>query len=315
MTPGGARRARRLPLPHRRAHARARRSSILRARASRAAPSASAQLRARRATRPTPPRPAGSATTTRSCAACAGEAVADGFTQIKLKVGADLDDDVRRLRDRPRGARARRRASRVDANQRWDVADGDRLDAARWRAFDPYWIEEPTSPDDVLGHAAIRARGRARSAVATGEHVAEPRDVQAAAAGRARSTSCRSTPAGSAASTRTSRSCCWRRSSACRCARTPAASGCASSSSTWRCSTTSRSAARSTDRVIEYVDHLHEHFVDPVRRRARALPRARRARATARRCAASRSSVRLPARPGVELSLRQSQPGRLTHSG
>ncbi len=57
----------------------------------------------------------------------------------------------------------------VDANQRWDVGSAiawmDRL-----RQFDPYWIEEPTSPDDVLGHAAI-ARGVAPIRVATGEHV------------------------------------------------------------------------------------------------------------------------------------------------
>ncbi|WP_405391777.1 L-fuconate dehydratase [Streptomyces sp. NBC_01102] len=98
----------------------------------------------------------------------AKEAVADGFTQIKLKVGADLDDDIRRL------ALARTAVGpgiriAVDANQRWDVAG-----AVEWmRAlapYDPYWIEEPTSPDDVLGHAAVRAGQPVK--VATGEHVA-----------------------------------------------------------------------------------------------------------------------------------------------
>lgn len=97
------------------------------------------------------------------------EAVADGFTQIKLKVGADLADDVRRL------AIARETVGpdvriAVDANQRWDVAQ-----AVDWvRELLPYdlaWVEEPTSPDDVLGHAAI-ARGIAPVAVATGEHMA-----------------------------------------------------------------------------------------------------------------------------------------------
>ena len=48
--------------------------------------------------------------------------------------------------------------------------DGDRLDGARCAPFDPYWIEEPTSPDDILGHAAI-ARAVAPIRVATGEHV------------------------------------------------------------------------------------------------------------------------------------------------
>ncbi len=98
----------------------------------------------------------------------AREAVADGFRQIKLKVGADLDDDLRRLAI-ARAAVGPDIAIAVDANQRWDVAD-----AVRWgRALAPYgisWIEEPTSPDDILGHAAI-ARAVAPVPVATGEHV------------------------------------------------------------------------------------------------------------------------------------------------
>jgi L-fuconate dehydratase len=97
------------------------------------------------------------------------EAVVEGFTQIKLKVGGDLDDDLRRL------ALARKVCGpgtliAVDANQRWDVAD-----AIRWiEALAPYdlaWVEEPTSPDDVLGHAAI-AKAIAPIPVATGEHAA-----------------------------------------------------------------------------------------------------------------------------------------------
>ncbi|WP_033211786.1 L-fuconate dehydratase [Kitasatospora phosalacinea] len=95
-------------------------------------------------------------------------AVADGFTQIKLKVGADLADDVRRCRT-ARAAVGPRVRIAIDANQRWDVAE-----AIEWTnalaAFDPYWIEEPTSPDDVLGHAAVR-RAVAPVKVATGEHV------------------------------------------------------------------------------------------------------------------------------------------------
>jgi L-fuconate dehydratase len=96
------------------------------------------------------------------------EAVADGFPQIKLKVGASLEDDVRRL------AIARRTVGpdfpiAIDANQRWDVAD-----AVRWigalAEFDLAWVEEPTSPDDILGHAAI-AKAIAPIPVATGEHV------------------------------------------------------------------------------------------------------------------------------------------------
>ncbi|OZD43735.1 fuconate dehydratase [Rhodococcus sp. 06-1477-1B] len=95
------------------------------------------------------------------------EAIADGFGQIKLKVGADLSDDVRRLRI------ARETCGpdfpiAIDANQRWEVSE-----AIEWvnalSEFSPAWIEEPTSPDDVLGHAEI-ARGVAPIRVATGEH-------------------------------------------------------------------------------------------------------------------------------------------------
>jgi L-fuconate dehydratase len=97
------------------------------------------------------------------------EAVADGFSQIKLKVGADLADDVRRL-GIARDVVGAHVGIAVDANQRWDVDV-----AIDWmRALAPYdvaWIEEPTSPDDVLGHAAI-ARGVAPIPVATGEHMA-----------------------------------------------------------------------------------------------------------------------------------------------
>ena len=79
-----------------------------------------------------------------------------------------------------------------------------------------------------------------------------------------RSTLSKSTPAALAASTRTWRFCCSPQSSAFRSARTPVASGCARSFSTWRCSTSWRSAVRPMDRMIEYVDHLHEHFTHPV---------------------------------------------------
>ncbi len=98
----------------------------------------------------------------------AREAVAEGFTQIKLKVGADLADDIRRCRV-ARAAVGPDVRMATDANQRWNVDQ-----AIAWTTalaeFDPYWIEEPTSPDDILGHAAIRA-AVAPIRVATGEHV------------------------------------------------------------------------------------------------------------------------------------------------
>ncbi len=95
-------------------------------------------------------------------------ALAEGWTRFKLKVGADLADDRRRARI-VREEIGPDAMMAVDANQRWDVGQ-----AISWMAdlaeFDPYWIEEPTSPDDILGHAAI-ARGVAPIRVATGEHV------------------------------------------------------------------------------------------------------------------------------------------------
>lgn len=98
----------------------------------------------------------------------AKEAVAEGFTQIKLKVGASLEDDIRRVRLARQTVGPDIRIA-VDANQRWDVAEA--IDwVGQLAPYDIAWIEEPTSPDDVLGHAAI-AKAVAPVPVATGEHV------------------------------------------------------------------------------------------------------------------------------------------------
>jgi L-fuconate dehydratase len=98
----------------------------------------------------------------------AKQAVDDGFSMIKLKVGGDLEDDVRRMKLARKTVGPDIRIA-VDANQRWDVGA-----AIAWMEalipYDPYWIEEPTSPDDVLGHAAI-AKALSPVKVATGEHV------------------------------------------------------------------------------------------------------------------------------------------------
>jgi len=95
------------------------------------------------------------------------EAVGEGFRTIKIKVGANVDDDIRRCRI-ARGAIGDTVGLAIDANQRWDVGT-----AIPWlrnlTEFNIAWIEEPTSPDDVLGHAAIR-RGVAPMPVSTGEH-------------------------------------------------------------------------------------------------------------------------------------------------
>ena len=96
------------------------------------------------------------------------EALAQGWTRFKLKVGADVEDDRRRARI-VREEIGPDAMMAVDANQRWGVNEA--IDwMARLAEFDPYWIEEPTSPDDILGHATI-ARAVAPIRVATGEHV------------------------------------------------------------------------------------------------------------------------------------------------
>jgi L-fuconate dehydratase len=96
------------------------------------------------------------------------EAVAAGWTHIKMKVGVNPDDDRRRAA-LIREEIGPDRALMMDANQYWDVPTAIERMAAL-AGFRPLWIEEPTSPDDILGHAAI-ARAVAPVGVATGEHV------------------------------------------------------------------------------------------------------------------------------------------------
>jgi L-fuconate dehydratase len=95
------------------------------------------------------------------------EAVDAGWTHFKQKVGADIEDDVRRA-SIIREAIGPDRTLMMDANQVWDVPEAI-ANMERLKAFNPWWIEEPTSPDDVLGHAAI-AKAVAPIGVATGEH-------------------------------------------------------------------------------------------------------------------------------------------------
>ncbi|MER6381256.1 L-fuconate dehydratase [Streptomyces sp. NPDC001250] len=190
----------------------------------------------------------------------AAQAVADGFRQIKLKVGADLDDDIRRCRVARAVVGPDIRLA-VDANQRWNVDE-----AIRWtRAlaeFGPYWIEEPTSPDDVLGHAAIR-RAVAPVKVATGEHVHNrivfKQLLQAGALDivqidAARVAGVNENLAILLLAARFGVPVC------------PHAGGVGLCELVQHLSMFDYLAISGTteDRVIEYVDHLHEHFVTPV---------------------------------------------------
>ncbi|MFI6348490.1 L-fuconate dehydratase [Streptomyces sp. NPDC050560] len=190
----------------------------------------------------------------------AAQAVADGFTQIKLKVGADLEDDTRRCRV-ARSVIGPDVRMAVDANQRWNVDE-----AIAWtRAlaeFRPYWVEEPTSPDDILGHAAIR-RAVAPVKVATGEHVQNrivfKQLLQAGAIDilqidAARVGGVNENLAILLLAAKFGVPVC------------PHAGGVGLCELVQHLSMFDYAAlAGSTDdRVIEYVDHLHEHFVDPV---------------------------------------------------
>lgn len=98
----------------------------------------------------------------------AQEAVADGFRFIKLKVGGSIENDRHRLQ-LMRETVGNDITLAIDANQVWDVPD-----AIAWiKGLNDdkiHWVEEPTSPDDILGHKAIQD-GIAPIRVATGEHV------------------------------------------------------------------------------------------------------------------------------------------------
>jgi len=98
----------------------------------------------------------------------AGEAMAAGFTHLKLKVGGDPASDLRRARILREAIGPDRRLM-IDANQVWGVEEA--ISAVRALSeVNPWWIEEPTSPDDILGHRRIRDAVRPVG-VATGEHV------------------------------------------------------------------------------------------------------------------------------------------------
>jgi L-fuconate dehydratase len=188
------------------------------------------------------------------------EAVAQGWTHFKMKVGVSVEDDVRRAALLREEIGPERRLM-MDANQVWDV--GQAIESmARLAEFDPYWIEEPTSPDDVLGHAAI-ARAVAPIRVATGEHVHNrvmfKQLLQAGAIGFCQVDACRlggvnEVIAVLLLAAKFGVPVC------------PHAGGVGLCEYVQHLSLFDYVAVSAdlTDRVIEYVDHLHEHFVTPV---------------------------------------------------
>jgi len=189
------------------------------------------------------------------------EAVEAGFTHVKLKVGASLQDDLRRLRI-AREAIGPDVGLALDANQVWSVPE-----AIAWMGelarFQPWWIEEPTSPDDVLGHAAI-ARAIAPIRVVTGEHVPNrvvfKQLLQAGAVAACQVDACRLAGVNEVVAVLLLAA----RFGVPVC---PHAGGVGLCELVVHLSAFDYVAVSGSldERMIEYVDHLHEHFTEPVR--------------------------------------------------
>lgn len=189
------------------------------------------------------------------------EAKKQGFKHLKMKVGSNREDDVRRA-----GIILEEIGSDIrlmmDANQKWDVDEAiDYMDSLA--KFKPWWIEEPTSPDDILGHARI-ARAVDPILVATGEHcqnrVIFKQLMQANAIGICQIDSCRVGGVNEILAiilmaAKFNIPVC------------PHGGGVGLCEYVQHLAMFDYVAVSGTmdNRVIEYVDHLHEHFLDPVR--------------------------------------------------
>lgn len=188
------------------------------------------------------------------------EALAEGWTHFKLKVGGSPADDLRRAR-LMRAKIGPENKLMMDANQKWDVQEA----IERTRALaqvNPWWMEEPTSPDDILGHARIRRESGVR--IATGEHchnrVMFKQLLQANAIDVCQIDSCRL--AGVNENLAVILMAAKFNVPVC-----PHAGGVGLCEYVQHLSAFDylRVSASLENRVTEYVDHLHEHFADPVR--------------------------------------------------
>ena len=188
------------------------------------------------------------------------EGVQQGWSHFKIKVGRDLEDDLRRAAI-VRAEIGPDRKLMLDANQVWDVGEAI-ANMRKLARFDPWWIEEPTSPDDILGHATI-AKAVAPIGVATGEQchnrVMFKQLMQAGAMRFCQIDSCRLGGVNEVLAVLL----------------LAAKFGipvCPHAGGVGLCEYVQHLAifdyicvsASLDDRVVEYVDHLHEHFVDPV---------------------------------------------------
>ena len=196
------------------------------------------------------------------------EGLAEGWTHFKLKVGGDPAEDLRR------GHIVREEIGwenkiMVDANQKWGVLEAI-AKTKNLKPLDPWWMEEPTNPDDILGHARIRRETGVR--IATGEHcqnrVMFKQLLQAGAIDVCQIDSCR--VAGVNENLAIILMAAKFGVPVC-----PHAGGVGLCEYVQHLSMFDFLRASSTleDRVIEFVDHLHEHFLDPVViRRGRYMP-------------------------------------------
>ena len=189
------------------------------------------------------------------------EGIAEGWTHFKLKVGGNPEDDLRRAR-LMRSKIGPHRKLMMDANQKWGVEEA--IQRTRELAeVNPWWMEEPTSPDDILGHARIRQEVP-EVRIATGEHVQNrimfKQLMQAKAFDVCQIDSCRL--AGVNENLAVILMAAKFGIPVC-----PHAGGVGLCEYVQHLSIFDYLCVSATleDRVTEFVDHLHEHFLDPVR--------------------------------------------------
>ncbi len=191
----------------------------------------------------------------------ARSALTEGFTHLKLKVGGDLESDLRRAR-LVRDAIGPEPRLSLDANQAWGIEQAIESIGVL-SEVDPWWVEEPTSPDDILGHKRVRD-AVAPVRIATGEHVQNrvvfKQLLQAGAIDVCQLDCCRlggvnEVLAVVLLAAKFGVPVC------------PHAGGVGLCEYAQHVSMFDFVAVGATfdDRVCEFVDHLHEHFVDPVR--------------------------------------------------
>ncbi|MGH2622151.1 MAG: L-fuconate dehydratase [Sphingobacterium sp.] len=188
------------------------------------------------------------------------EVKAEGFKHLKIKVGSDLKNDMRRAQI-IREEIGDDLQLMMDANQKWDVDEAIE-NIISLKKFNPYWIEEPTSPDDILGHAKI-AKAIAPIKVATGEHcqnrVMFKQLIMADAFQICQIDSCRVGGVNEILAI-------LLMAAKYNIPVCPHAGGVGLCEYVQHLSMIDYICVSTTmeERVIEYVDHLHEHFIDPV---------------------------------------------------